>query len=97
MVLILPFVMSTCFACRSFGETPADHLGTYEHQAMHVAIGDTSTVVLDSDTFQHVNRTHGKAEELRVRITFLKQSKLFPNFSHAETTDLAGKVRHGVS
>ena len=60
---------------------------------MHVAVGDVSCVVLSESVFAHVSKTFGRAEELRIRITFLKQSKLFPAMSHAEVTDLAGKLR----
>ncbi|GMH77902.1 hypothetical protein TL16_g07580 [Triparma laevis f. inornata] len=77
----------------SFGETPADHHGEYLHEFFAITIGETSLITLDFKNFNHVNSTHGRAEELRQRITFLKNSKLFPHLSHAEVTDLAGKLK----
>ncbi|GMH93521.1 hypothetical protein TrVE_jg13384 [Triparma verrucosa] len=77
----------------SFGEVPQDWVGEYENSFMGVSVGETSCITMDFKCFCHVNKNHGRAEELRQRITFLKNSKLFPNFSHAEVTDLAGKLK----
>ncbi len=50
------------------------------------------TLTLPPSTYRHAVLSSTKARDLRTRITFLKQSHLFPLYSHSAIVDLAGML-----